>query len=420
MFFIEHLIKKIKYEQSVEYKRAYMQAESHSDDQLLLFLEDKKALVYTKEKDILTRLYTTGCSHYFCQGELCGCSMCNLHIDDYNTIAKMQVLRKRSPSMYSDIAFQMAQKARKDIKERAGIEYLFAYDCFDAVEVPLQLWERLLKKKSLFYRTPLVIQMEGRADSVSYEKLKFIIGQISPSQLSVRLGVECGDEWIRNHWLNKKVSNQQIIEAVDVCKKLNVKVSANILFGIPGFTEEQSINHFVKSVIWLDSLNVDYITCSVLVNKPGTLQGLIYEVYSEHAGFPWLFSLLEALRICSESIDQFYNKIIFGEYDGAYFHGKNAFAYNASIECPCRLNIVNDLILQKDGLQKHLCAALDKMIKDPCYIHYRLCLEKEREQGDELQVLKRLVNTLSRYLWKEDAEVYINMFLEEQKLLYQH
>jgi len=425
IFFIDYVMREIKEDEAQQYRDAIKSADDQPVKNLYEKLINEKANIYERDMSILTRLITTGCSHYFHDDTLIGCSMCNLHLNDYNTVAQMRSLRKRDPDLYSDVVCITAGANRTPGLRRTTIEYIFAYNFFDLFEIPRLACEELLTQGVLFAKKPHVIQIEGRADMIDSDQLRSIRDKIYPSRLVIRLGIECSNEWIRNHWLNKKTSNERIIAAINTCLNLDVQVVANILFGIPGFTEEQSIRHFINTILWLDDIGVPFFNCSVLIRKPNTLQGLIHQISlsneslpdvgiydSEHAGLPWLFSLIDALVACESQVKDFSSRLVFGEYDPTYFVGKNEFAYNATHDCPCNSTILS-AIAENRSIKGFLGELMDLIKKDKCRNEYAQLLDKQKSITDERVLMSTLADYLAEYLWNNKKKVYVRRFANE-------
>lgn len=75
---------------------------------------------------------------------------------------------------------------------------------------------------------------------------------------------------------NKSINNNQILDAVRLLKKNKCNTNVNIIFGLPGYNERQSIEELKRTVgaLYLND-DIDIITISPLVTRRNTLQGLI-------------------------------------------------------------------------------------------------------------------------------------------------
>lgn len=82
----------------------------------------------------------------------------------------------------------------------------------------------------------------------------------------VSMGIETGDESLRQGLLNKPVSNAQIIKAASSLKKYGIKLLSNNMLGIPGETTEQAF----ETIRLNKAVKADYPWCSILQPYPGT------------------------------------------------------------------------------------------------------------------------------------------------------
>ncbi|OGC08495.1 hypothetical protein A2230_08240 [candidate division WOR-1 bacterium RIFOXYA2_FULL_36_21] len=55
---------------------------------------------------------------------------------------------------------------------------------------------------------------------------------------SITLGIESGNEYIREKYLNRKMKNDQIIKAFHILKKYNIRTNSFNMIGLPGDTEK--------------------------------------------------------------------------------------------------------------------------------------------------------------------------------------
>ena len=80
---------------------------------------------------------------------------------------------------------------------------------------------------------PFMIQTS--AETITEEKLKFIV---NAGCVTISIGVESGSERIRKEVLNKNVALRRVIKAFDLCRKYNLRTTANYMIGVPYETEE--------------------------------------------------------------------------------------------------------------------------------------------------------------------------------------
>jgi radical SAM superfamily enzyme YgiQ (UPF0313 family) len=82
----------------------------------------------------------------------------------------------------------------------------------------------------------------------------------------VRMGVESGNEYIRNTIYNRGMTNQEISDAVDIIKKNNLQLRLYFMVGAP----QETIEMMHESLQMAQSLNADEIFFGVLYPLPGT------------------------------------------------------------------------------------------------------------------------------------------------------
>ena len=64
------------------------------------------------------------------------------------------------------------------------------------------------------------------------------ISKLSEFDFRLSVGIECGDEKFRKNVLNRKVSNEKIIDAIDILNSCNIPYAVNNMIGFPGETRE--------------------------------------------------------------------------------------------------------------------------------------------------------------------------------------
>jgi len=82
----------------------------------------------------------------------------------------------------------------------------------------------------------------------------------------VRMGVESGNEYIRNTIYNRGMTNQEIFHAVDIIKKNNLQLRLYFMVGAP----QETVEMMQESFQMADTLNADEIFFGILYPLPGT------------------------------------------------------------------------------------------------------------------------------------------------------
>ena len=84
--------------------------------------------------------------------------------------------------------------------------------------------------------------------------------------VSVTVGVESGNEWLRKTILNKKTSNEEILKARALLKDAGIKICSLNMVGIPEETPEM----IRETINFNKKLDPDWLACSIFSPYPGT------------------------------------------------------------------------------------------------------------------------------------------------------
>lgn len=406
-----HIIKK---QQSEEYRQAYREAISMTTEELYRYLIHQKMKYYTNGQYHFNQLATCGCSYQRRDNELVGCSMCNLHDDSYQVYAYMAALRHRDQTLYTSLIRNIVLKSRGRITSRHIHEFIFAHNFLNTEEVPDELLIDLLANKTMYEKKPAIYEFETRVDTITPETLDKLKTYIGHRNIWLRVGVETANETIRNSWLNKNLYNDQMRQAVKLCHSYGYKLSANILMGLPGVTEELSLLDLCGTVQWLLEIGVDTIVCSVLSRKPYTIQQYIYDhlrgnkelsqyalTGDEHTGLPWLYTILRFLQWAADrpSIRKF---LTFGQFNSSYIQGNVTYAYNAQPQCRCSEYIrgcLAQLSVERDwGIVEKVSGLCQN---DSCVEKYKQLLKKQSAITSIKQNLLLVEKELSMFIWED-------------------
>jgi anaerobic magnesium-protoporphyrin IX monomethyl ester cyclase len=82
----------------------------------------------------------------------------------------------------------------------------------------------------------------------------------------VHVGIECGNEQIRSRLLNKRISNQEILEKVAMLKKHRMKIVTTFMIGLPDETE----SGVEESIDLCRAIAPDWVLLSTFCPYPGT------------------------------------------------------------------------------------------------------------------------------------------------------
>jgi anaerobic magnesium-protoporphyrin IX monomethyl ester cyclase len=102
-----------------------------------------------------------------------------------------------------------------------------------------------------------------RADLIDEQIVKTLKGA---GCFFVRMGIESGNELLRNQVLNKRVTTEQIKNATRLIKKHGIKLATNSILGIPGETVDTALETLHLNV----SIHPDFAWCALLQPYPKT------------------------------------------------------------------------------------------------------------------------------------------------------
>ena len=271
---IQQVVKKLWETQFLDYREELNKVEKITVQALYdLCIEDINRLsekVYKTRHHALTILETTGCQHQIRNNCISGCSFCNWDSDRMVSLARLKQLREKDVEKYAQVVRYSFTKIRGEQCNPSVVEQLSVHDIFDERQFPEEVFDNMFIKDSVYSRKPDVGIISARADNVSEENVVKWKKAFRLS-LTIGIGVECGNEWVRNHWLNKNVYNDQIEHAVDVIKANGAKSCANIILGIPGVEDRYSLMFFVDTLTYVFNVaQFDYVLISPLINKKYT------------------------------------------------------------------------------------------------------------------------------------------------------
>ncbi|MBS5842960.1 MAG: radical SAM protein [Clostridiales bacterium] len=414
-----------------EYYKTLELVQHLSEDELFEIAAQKKMPMYSYPGTTLNLLPCSVCT-YRLKNNFSGCSMCDYENDDIKHKAIMTVLEKKNKTLYAKAILQNFVNARGYMPRPKAFELISSYDSFSDEEFPEELYRELFSDNTLFSKRPFCYILETRASSISIDKLNFVKKYLPKnSRVIIEFGVEICDEWIRNYWLNKSISNLQITNAIDLIHKMGYKASADVLIGIPGFTEEQSIKYFCDTVLWLDKIRIDQIIVLPLNRKHNTLQGALYTylrddsflnevgvVQQEHTGIPWLTTILCALNDVLMRNPSISKKMRLAQIYPYQNSVKNITAYNKKT-CACNTVLTEALSLyQKSGDISIIsdAAAFSISDKHECSKDYKQLFQKQSNLTIA-HTTKLIVDRLLLHFWPESYEAKSQCFDKELELL---
>lgn len=205
---------------------------------------------------------TKGCTHD-AEG---GCTMCNYGKGyDVDETAVVQELARQVRNL--------PEKLQELIVTPSG-------SMLDGEEVPKAMRERIFE---LLNHTQCEdFYIETRADSITREKLESLRGSVNAKRFNIEIGAESCDDWIMRNCINKKLTCEDLQDAVDMIHAAGMYVYLNIGIGIPFLTEHCSIEYAKKSIRKAFAMGCDSVVLFPYHVKPGTLLWWLWkhELYS--------------------------------------------------------------------------------------------------------------------------------------------
>ncbi len=200
-----------------------------------------------------------------------------------------------------EIAFD---NALKESHEKIRILLLNSYgSILDYNEISENCLNALLKKiKETDIKNVI---FETHYKTITIEKLQLIKRMLHDKNVSFEFGLETSDEKIREDYLLKCIDNNRFIATVNLIHSFDMKVSANIIVGIPFLTRDDQVKNAIESVDWCFKHGIDEVDLFPMNIRPYTLLEELYRRKEYDIISHWL--LIEVL----ESIPYRYLKDIY-------------------------------------------------------------------------------------------------------------
>jgi len=182
-------------------------------------------------------------------------------------------------------------------------------------------------KRKIYDKFNIKFAILTRADSLNENMIKTL--KESGCQ-EIAIGVETGNDKLRNDILNKNISKEEIINLFKLCKKYNLNTLAYIMIGIPGENKEtildtlNLLNKIKPRLIRISFLNPEYgsemynycienniykskyIIGTPLLNTPLKLKNISsYELLKYRIMLPWYLNLFNNNPIYLDAINKF-------------------------------------------------------------------------------------------------------------------
>ena len=432
--FMEDVVAKIWEPVSREYADTYRRVMELTGDELyreiIKEMDDVEFVSLQNEWLAMTNLAVTGCQHCIKNGRFSGCSFCDYYSAHATGIAKLAALKQKDPQYYAKVVYRSFENSRSGSAGPAVVEYISGHDTLNPDVITDDIYEEFQNNNKVFKQKSLYCFFETRASNITVERLqrwREKIGHKISSRIVVEFGMEVGNEWVRNHWLNKNITNREIFKAIGEIRKARYYSGTSILIGIPGLTDRQSLELFRETYCALHDAGTDFIICLPLVRKKYTLQDFLYnEMQHDPAlidlgiacgaqtGMPSVFTLFQAIFTVIQDRPESAKKIILGPvYFPPYFEAMNNIYRGTEMEPYVRKINVG---LDKFGKDKDFAILQDLMNSlqhEKMYQEYQASLKKQPGLRDLERTIRVAGEAFAQKIWPSDWRNKCNGLYEE-------
>lgn len=258
---------------------------------------------------------------------------------------------------------------------------------FDEKELPAEAREGVLKRVAS-RKTIDLLGVESRPEFITAEKIEGAKTILGPQvRIEVGMGLESSDEFMRNVCINKDLSEEAYLRAVECLKDFDVGVTTHILFKPPFLTEEEAIDDAVASINYAHEKGADRIVLMVSNVKKYTLTSWLME-----RGLYRVPALWSVLRVALEINEEARKKLlIYGFKCGMTLldQGRN---------CPvCTAAILNKIdLFNYTGNARHL----QKGLYYGCKCKEVWAHQLSHDDPSSVPLSQRVV-TVCELLWKD-------------------
>jgi radical SAM enzyme (TIGR01210 family) len=141
---------------------------------------------------------------------------------------------------------------------------------FDDSEVPehvrLEIF-RLLRAGNFKF-----VATESRAEFLTQSKIHAVREVLGDDvEFEIGLGLESVNGWVRRNCINKMLSLDSVVTAIELCHQCDVEVYAHVLIKPPFLNEFEAVEDAVKTATWAFEHGVDRLGFALTNIKAGTV-----------------------------------------------------------------------------------------------------------------------------------------------------
>jgi len=210
-------------------------------------------------------LVTNPCTHITNSG---GCTMCG-----YSNLASFR-REIRGDSVYDQ--FKRGYEIIRRIPHHEMVALGTAGSFLDPSEVPFDIQARIVEvldhADDIHY-----VNIEARAEYVTRTSLKNLVEVVDdPYRLSVGVGLESSDEWIRELCINKCLPIGAFVKAMQLLREYHISPTAYVTLGKPFINDWTNITDALKSITFAIEHGADRVVLLKLGVQSNSLVEWLY------------------------------------------------------------------------------------------------------------------------------------------------
>ncbi|MDR2932496.1 MAG: hypothetical protein LBV27_05250 [Oscillospiraceae bacterium] len=428
MSFISELMVKIWEPESLKYKKLREEYDNLSDGdftaRVSAYFDGKDA----DESVYMTALNSCGCPYWNQNGILSGCSFCDFFSKHFEGFVLLGALKDRNRERYEALIIDRFYISRAKEPNINMLEHITGFDSLNTDEISAKLHEELLGEESSFFKDGFtVLSCETRATSVTPQRVRSWKKNVK-GRLRVECGAEVHNEWLRNHWINKGITDCDLSRAARILREERCLFACDVIIGIPGLSERQSIALFPHAFRFCVDLGAMQVITSPLLRKGVNLQSAISEKLGQDSELTdigiggngpigiHVFSVLLAVCSAVKKYPEDASKLKFagGHFDmycrhvkELYTDGEEARVVNIALEGLCAFS--------RTGKTDQLDIAYEQINSSRCFADF--CDRLHSQHGlDQIQETMRIVaEKMAKVYWPADWKEKLHEFGEELK-----
>lgn len=245
------------------------------------FSFDKRKMV----KRMTVSLPGAGCSYH---KETGGCSMCGFHkaTQAYSFGGKLY------PSWIFKSIFSLAVKRGNEY----NVEEVMIFNggsFFNDQELPGS-FQKFAIRKFASESTASRLIVESRCEYLTENKLSEMSEILGGKELSVAIGFESYNDYIRNNIIKKSLSKSFFEDKISLLKSFGFSVMAYVFLKPLGLSEKDALADVLGTIKYLVNLGVDEMSLSSAFVQNDTK--MHQEYLSGNFKPPWLWTILEIIK----------------------------------------------------------------------------------------------------------------------------